>query len=627
MSAISTIITLQDNMSATLNRIEGRLNLLDRSMVKAAESGDTLDSALGAIRPTALASAAGVASLVGAVAGIGAAVKSSLHVASEFENMENGLSTVLKSAEKGKAMFEDLRKFSLDTTFGVDTLAGVSQQLLTLGVSEDKVKDKLKMLGDIAGGNTGKFNELSDVYAKVMATGSATSLQIQQLSRIVGFSFSNALGKSSASARELDELFGKLTSDGGMFAGAMSNAIDTMEGKLGFVTDTFRELQVSFAEMSGLTAAYKGGLDMAYGALQGILDVMQKINENPVARAAVRGVLVAGAGALAGTLGGAMLSSLVKINAQLGITAALKAAINPAGALVGAGIAAAIAGVALAVSAYKKHVEETKTELDELIEKREELEKAERGGAILSADDRLAISYANVAEYKKLLDNMSQEQALGDTSDELAAQKDEMAQKLANEYRLIEKLKEEDAAVKRLNKSYENVLSAQQQMARAVENSNKGYSNALELAQSIYEKTKEGQQELLKTQLMQIQTAMYGKLETRKDPLTGREYTQLVGPGSEDKKRLELAAEEIRRQLQKVSNGDAVNTKSHELIDLSKDFRELLSKAATREFDFRFTQTTPSITIEKLEVGTPQEAESTLDGALTVLEEHANSGL
>lgn len=627
MSAISTIITLQDNMSATLNRIEGRLNLLDRSMVKAAESGDTLDSALGAIRPTALASAAGVASLVGAVAGIGAAVKSSLHVASEFENMENGLSTVLKSAEKGKAMFEDLRKFSLDTTFGVDTLAGVSQQLLTLGVSEDKVKDKLKMLGDIAGGNTGKFNELSDVYAKVMATGSATSLQIQQLSRIVGFSFSNALGKSSASARELDELFGKLTSDGGMFAGAMSNAIDTMEGKLGFVTDTFRELQVSFAEMSGLTTAYKGGLDMAYGALQGILDVMQKINENPVARAAVRGVLVAGAGALAGTLGGAMLSSLVKINAQLGITAALKAAINPAGALVGAGIAAAIAGVALAVSAYKKHVEETKTELDELIEKREELEKAERGGAILSADDRLAISYANVAEYKKLLDNMSQEQALGDTSDELAAQKDEMAQKLANEYRLIEKLKEEDAAVKRLNKSYENVLSAQQQMARAVENSNKGYSNALELAQSIYEKTKEGQQELLKTQLMQIQTAMYGKLETRKDPLTGREYTQLVGPGSEDKKKLELAAEEIRRQLQKVSNGDAVNTKSRELIDLSKDFRELLSKAATREFDFRFTQTTPSITIEKLEVGTPQEAESTLDGALTVLEEHANSGL
>lgn len=627
MSAISTIITLQDNMSATLNRIEGRLNLLDRSMVKAAESGDTLDFALGAIRPTALASAAGVASLVGAVAGIGAAVKSSLHVASEFENMENGLSTVLKSAEKGKAMFEDLRKFSLDTTFGVDTLAGVSQQLLTLGVSEDKVKDKLKMLGDIAGGNTGKFNELSDVYAKVMATGSATSLQIQQLSRIVGFSFSNALGKSSASARELDELFGKLTSDGGMFAGAMSNAIDTMEGKLGFVTDTFRELQVSFAEMSGLTAAYKGGLDMAYGALQGIVNAMQWIDEKPVVRALVRGVLVAGAGALAGTLGGAMLSSLVKINAQLGITAALKAAINPAGALVGAGIAAAIAGVALAVSAYKKHVEETKTELDELIEKREELEKAERGGAILSADDRLAISYANVAEYKKLLDNMSQEQALGDTSDELAAQKDEMAQKLANEYRLIEKLKEEDAAVKRLNKSYENVLSAQQQMARAVENSNKGYSNALELAQSIYEKTKEGQQELLKTQLMQIQTAMYGKLETRKDPLTGREYTQLVGPGSEDKKKLELAAEEIRRQLQKVSNGDVVNTKSRELIDLSKDFRELLSKAATREFDFRFTQTTPSITIEKLEVGTPQEAESTLDGALTVLEEHANSGL
>ena len=323
MAALSTIITLQDNMSATLNRIEGRLNILDRSMGKAAKSGDTLDSALGAIRPTALASAAGVASLVGAVAGIGAAVKSSLHVASEFENMENGLSTVLKSAEKGKAMFEDLRKFSLETTFGVDTLAGVSQQLLTLGVSEDKVKDKLKMLGDIAGGSTSKFNELSDVYSKIMATGSATSLQIQQLSRIVGFSFSNALGKSSASARELDELFGKLTADGGMFAGAMSNAIDTMEGKLGFVTDTFRELQVSFAEMSGLTAAYKGGLDLAYGALQGIVDVMQRINENPVASALVRGVLVAGAGALAGTLGGAMLSSLVKINSPptLGVTA------------------------------------------------------------------------------------------------------------------------------------------------------------------------------------------------------------------------------------------------------------------------------------------------------------------
>lgn len=627
MSAISTIITLQDNMSATLNRIEGRLNLLDRSMGKAAESGRSLDSALGAIRPTALASAAGVASLVGAVAGIGAAVKSSLHVASEFENMENGLATVLKSAEKGKAMFEDLRKFSLDTTFGVDTLAGVSQQLLTLGVSEDKLKDKLKMLGDMAGGSTSKFNELSDVYSKVMATGNATSLQIQQLSRIVGISFSNALGKSSASARELDELFTKLTSDGGMFAGAMANAIDTMEGKLGFVTDTFRELQVSFAEMSGLTAAYKGGLDLAYGALQNIVNAMQWIDGNPVVRALVRGVLVAGAGALAGTLGGAMLSSLVKINAQLGITAALKAAINPAGALVGVGIAAAIAGVALAVSAYKKHVEETKTELDELIEKREKLKEAERGGAILSADDRLSVSYANVAEYEKLLDRMSQGQAMGDTSGELAAQKDEIEQKLANEYRLIEKLKEEDSMVKRLNKSYENVLSAQQKMAQAVDNSNRGYGSALELAQSIYEKTKEGQTELLKTQLMQIQTAMYGKLETRKDAITGREYTQLVGPGGEDKKKLEMAAEEIRRQLQKVTNGDAVNTKSRELIDLSKDFRELLSKAATREFDFRFTHTTPEINIGTLTVGTPQDTGPAVGSLSDAVIERENSDL
>ncbi|MCM1224400.1 MAG: tape measure protein [Lachnospiraceae bacterium] len=625
MSAISTIISLQDNMSATLNRIEGRLRLLNGSMGEAAKSGSELDSALSAIRPSALASAAGVASLVGAVAGIGRAVKSSLGVAGEFENMENGLSTVLKSAERGKAMFEDLRKFSLETTFGVDTLAGVSQQLLTLGVNEDQLKDKLKMLGDIAGGSTSKFNELSDVYSKVLATGSATSMQIQQLSRIVGFSFSNALGKTSASARELDGLFRKLTADGGMFAGAMSGAIDTMEGKLGFVTDTFRELQVSFAEMSGLTEAYKGGLDLAYGALQGIVNAMQSINENPVAQAAVKGVLVAGAGALAGTLGGAMLSSLMKINAQLGITAALKTAINPTGVLVGAGIAAAIAGVALAVSAYRKHVEETKTELDELIEKREELERKESGGAILSADDRLAISYANVAEYKKLLDNVARDQSLGDTSDELARQKDEIEQALANEYSLIERLKEEDAAVKRLNRSYEGVLSIQQQMTQAVENSNKSYESALELAQSIYDKTKDGQKELLKNHLMQLQTAMYGKLEPMKDPLTGREYLKLVSPEGQDKKKLEVAAEEIRRQLEKVSNGNSLNTKSKEMIDLTKDFRELLSKSATREFDMRFSQTTPTVNIGEMHVGTPKEAGSTVGEVLSEAEERVSS--
>lgn len=212
MADISELVLKIDSTGV----IEAKKNLDDfgNSANKAQGQVTTLDGLLQRLSPTAIAATAGVLGVVKAFNGMVNASKAMLQANSTFETLERGLQQVTQSASKGSAIFEDLRKFSLETTFGVDTLASASNAMLTLGVSTGELKDKITMLGNAAQGETGKFNALVDIYTKVKATGRATGIQVQQLSRLLGVSMVQQLGKSNASAEELDACLQKMTTDG-----------------------------------------------------------------------------------------------------------------------------------------------------------------------------------------------------------------------------------------------------------------------------------------------------------------------------------------------------------------------------------------------------------------------------
>lgn len=327
---------------------------------------------------SALASVAGVASLIRAFQGLVGGLKSiaseSLNSYSHFESLQKGLETFYQSADLGKEKFEELRKMSNETTFGVDDLTSSFTQLANVGADLDTINDKLFMLGNMAGGSKEKFADLTSVYSKIISTGKAGAEQLQQIATR-GIPIYDVLKKigvqGTATSEDITKAFQEMTKEGGQFYNAMNNINETIEGKEDFISDYMRELSANFAEVSGLAEIYKNILDNVKEVLGTISDWLLKINENPLAKAILQGTLLTIIGSLVGLLVGSLIPALSTVVGLLG-------AINPTiwvKALAGAGIGAGVGifgGLVSGINSYKNSQIELQSELDRTIAKQKE---------------------------------------------------------------------------------------------------------------------------------------------------------------------------------------------------------------------------------------------------------------
>lgn len=351
------------------------LDKFTEAAAKSARSADSLDSFLSRLSPSSVAAAAGLASVLVAYKKITGAMASFVTGAmssyAAFEQIESGLQGVLKSADRGTEMFEELRKFSNETTFGVDTLANAASQLLSVGESESGLKRTLLEIGNIANGDTNRFNELVSIYAKIQNVGKAGSEQLQQLALrgVPIYQYLKKIGvQGTATGADIKKAFQEMTKQGETFYGTMERINNTVSGKEGFVSDYFKEASVLFVEATGLGDMYKDVLDLVQEALGGVVEWLKEVKENPVYSALLKGAIAASLVALTAGVGVGLVGAVKKLNKQLAITAALKTAINPT-AIAIAGVAAAIAGTGVAVASYVKSLDEQKTKTDEVNKK------------------------------------------------------------------------------------------------------------------------------------------------------------------------------------------------------------------------------------------------------------------
>lgn len=387
-----------------------------RASDDAGKSGQSFDSMLKAISPSALTAMAGVTALVKGIQGLVSAGKGIVDMASHFEQTQKGLETVLQSAEKGKKLFESLRKFSFQTTFGVDELASASTQLLNVGEATEDLQKDLKMLGDLAQGDKAKFAELTSIFAKIKSTGKASSMQLQQLA-MRGIPINQTLKemgvKGVASVSDLTKAFKKLTEEGGQFHNAMENINDTIEGKRGFISDTMKELAVNLGDASGLTDAYKGALDVIYNKIQDISDWLQEISENPVSKAVFSGVLVT----LIAGIGIAILTNvvpaLITTITQLGIVKGLMDAIslNPIGLILTA-VGALAVGIGVAVSTLNDENQTASATIRTLEDEIKELRELQSEKGNLSGSESVDLFSKEVEKAKLELQELEKSREL-----------------------------------------------------------------------------------------------------------------------------------------------------------------------------------------------------------------------
>lgn len=438
--------------------------------------------------------------------------KSILDITAGFESVQAGLKTATGSAETASAVFEQLRKLSYETTFGMEELAQSATFLLNAGQSSNSINDTLIMLGNIATGDKSKFIELSDIYTKILNLGKAGSEQLEMLATR-GIPIKQTLKEmgvaGTASAEDITNAFRKMTEEGGKFAGAMDNMNDTIEGKRGFITDTLKEIAVNFGEASGITQSYKEVLDFLKDALDKVNNVLMSVNSNPVAKALTSGLVAASLTALVAIIGTALVGALAAVRNRLVQIAALKMILDPKTL----GIAALVGGIAGVGLAFKnmadsanKAAEAAKNAITPpSAESRNDFLKSFYDTSIGDYKSRIEDADRQIADIRKQLSlpqyqiQSKEEYASAHFSKRFAQTSPELVDKAYSNYR---------APIDRNKSSLESQLSALEKQRQSYEES-----------VSLYEGLKTGLEDVIRS------TEEYSQLQDKINSITGSYQT------------------------------------------------------------------------------------------------------
>jgi tape measure domain-containing protein len=174
-----------------------------------------------------------------------------LKLAANLEAAAISFNTMLGSVEKGKKMMADLQKFALATPFGIIGATDAAKQLMAFGISADKVLPTMKVLGDLAQGDSGRFERLALVLGQVRATNKLFAQDTTQFANAninIIEALAKSMGKPTAEIAKLKEAgqitfndvaraLQMLTSEGNLFHNGMSAQLQGTKGQWQLFTE------------------------------------------------------------------------------------------------------------------------------------------------------------------------------------------------------------------------------------------------------------------------------------------------------------------------------------------------------------------------------------------------------
>lgn len=301
---------------------------------------------------------------IGVTAPIMAAVGASLKFAASIETQKTAFGVLLGDMDKGAAVFARLNEQAAKTPLKLQEITRGGQVLLATGTNASDLTDRLQMLGDVAMGDSEKFNRLVDAYAKLQSKGKASMEELNRFSEngvnIVG-EMATMLGKTTEEIYKMSSQsklgFGdvtaaltRMTSEGGSFYKMMDRASQLVNGKVSTALDNMRLAGAKLVEQ--YTPFITSFLD-------GVINIADKItNLDSTSKA-----LFAGLAASLAVGGPILMGMSALIKAWAALNAGMLA--NPAIAVVAgvAALASAIVGLGVAAAATSDKYKEYQTQL------------------------------------------------------------------------------------------------------------------------------------------------------------------------------------------------------------------------------------------------------------------------
>lgn len=223
--------------------------------------------ALGAKGASALGALGASAGLVGiAITGLKMAWDNAILPGIKFnmmlEQQEVAFRVMLGSAEKAAGLMGELKNLSLTTPIAFGEGAKGTKQLLAYGFAQEEIIDNMKMLGTLAGATGTSVGDLVYVYGTLRAQGQAYTRDLMQFG-MRGIPIYEYLAKTmNVSAKDIKKMTeaGKIgypqveaalkamTAEGGRFGGMMEAVMDTQQGAVTVMKNTWELFTAELAK-------------------------------------------------------------------------------------------------------------------------------------------------------------------------------------------------------------------------------------------------------------------------------------------------------------------------------------------------------------------------------------------
>lgn len=255
MNILQFLIDIRSKDNGVLSqvtRLQDRLDDADRS-------ANRLSSTIGGKLRTAIMSLPGAefftSPIVALTAGIGVVSKLGM----DADRTAVSFEVMLGSQQKAADMLNQMNRYAADSPYSRLGVQEAAQTMLGFGVEQQKVIPSLKMLGDIAMGNSERFKGLALVFSQVAAAGKLQGQDLLQLisngynplndiSRLTGKSMSelkDEMSKGNISFDLMVQAMQAATSQGGKFYGMVDRIAQTPFGRFGQLVDQFKDTMLS----------------------------------------------------------------------------------------------------------------------------------------------------------------------------------------------------------------------------------------------------------------------------------------------------------------------------------------------------------------------------------------------
>ena len=245
---------------------------------------------------------------LGILAALSAITVGTTKTAAEFEQLNLSFEVMIGNKDKAAAFTNELINLANVTPMTTQGLSQNAKMLLSMGENVNNVIPDLKMLGDVAGGNQEKLNQLALVFGQVGTRGRLTGDNLRQMQE-QGFDPLNIISKKTGESMaqlqdrmqkgeipfsEFKQTLVDVTSKGGRFYQMMDKQSKTLNGLFSTLLDKTQLVgnNIGSLFMPAVKSAANALINMVDSIMKSTKSLLDFTNENKTVVGSIKDFII-----------------------------------------------------------------------------------------------------------------------------------------------------------------------------------------------------------------------------------------------------------------------------------------------------------------------------------------------